>query len=287
MGVVLPPLLTIVIFVWVGNTVAIYLLEPLETAATRALVIAVADIRDSVSDYNPAEQTGVVEGRVYRQTLNEKFVPIEVYALVRNNLGGELMPSTATGVYRRYVQLRYLQWYVVLPVFLCGFILTLYLLGKFLAAGVGRFFWNQFERIIHALPLIRNVYSSVKQVTDFMFNEHQLEYTRIVAVEYPRKGTWSLAFVTGEGLLDIRSAANEPVLAVLIPTSPAPFTGFAVIVKKSETVDLNLTMDQALQFLVSCGVVVPPHQMWQLQEKQQAEEQRALTSTGGDTSPRN
>ena len=288
MGVVLPPLLTIVIFVWVGNTVAIYLLEPLETAATRALVIAEADIRNSVPDYDPVEQTGVIDGKVYRKTVNEKFVPLEVFEFVRDNLGAEPMPTTATGIYRRYVQIRYLQWYVVLPVFLFGFILILYLLGKFLAAGVGRFFWNLFERIIHALPLIRNVYSSVKQVTDFMFNEHQLEYTRIVAVEYPRKGTWSLAFVTGEGMLDIRSAANEPVLSVLIPTSPAPFTGFAVIVKKSETVDLNLTMDQALQFLVSCGVVIPPHQMWQLREKQEEEErQRALASENGDSSLRN
>ena len=83
---------------------------------------------------------------------------------------------------------------------------------------------------------------------------------KVVAVEYPRRGIWSLGFVTGESMLDIRSAANEPVVSVLIPTSPMPATGFTMTVLKSETIDMNITVDQALQFIVSCGVVVPPHQ---------------------------
>jgi uncharacterized membrane protein len=170
------------------------------------------------------------------------------------------MPQTADGIYNRYVQLRYLKRYVVIPVFLCVFVLVLYLLGKFLAAGVGKFFWSQIERVIHRLPLIRNVYGSVKQVTDFMFSESELEYTRVVAIEYPRRGIWTLAFVTGESMLDIASAANEGVLAVLVPTSPMPFTGFTATVKRSETIDLNITMEQALQYIMSCGVVTPPQQ---------------------------
>ncbi|MEO8497700.1 MAG: DUF502 domain-containing protein, partial [Planctomycetota bacterium] len=80
---------------------------------------------------------------------------------------------------------------------------------------------------------------------------------RVVAVEYPRKGIWSVGFVTGESFADIRAAANEPVLSVLIPTSPLPMTGMTVTVLKSEAVDLNVTIDQAIQFFVSCGVVVP------------------------------
>ena len=65
---------------------------------------------------------------------------------------------------------------------------------------------------------------------------------------------------TGESMIDIRSAANEPVLSVLIPTSPMPVTGYTVNVKKSEAIDLDITIDQAFQFIVSCGVVVPPQQ---------------------------
>jgi uncharacterized membrane protein len=122
----------------------------------------------------------------------------------------------------------------------------------------------RFERGIHRLPLVRNVYSSVKQVSDFLFTEPEIEYTRVVAVEYPRKGIWSLGLVTGESMLDIRAAANEPILSVLMPTSPMPVTGFTVTIRKSETVDLNITIEQAFQFIVSCGVVVPPQQLQQM-----------------------
>ncbi|NIO38894.1 MAG: DUF502 domain-containing protein, partial [Burkholderiales bacterium] len=68
------------------------------------------------------------------------------------------------------------------------------------------------------LPVIRNVYSSVKQVTDFAFNESEIRFTRVVAVEYPRRGIWSLGFLTGESMIDIKSAAGEPVVTVLMPT---------------------------------------------------------------------
>jgi uncharacterized membrane protein len=260
LAILLPPLLTIVIFVWVGNTVAVYLLEPLEDGVRWGISQSIRDIRtfDEVSE-ETNETT--YNSQSYTRVGDERFIPTDVYDIVRQELGASQVPPTASDIYDRYVEIRYLRWYVVVPVFLLVFILTMYLLGKFLAAGVGKFFWTSFERVINRLPLIRNVYSSVKQVTDFMFTDPDIEYTRVVAVEYPRKGIWSLALVTGEGMLDIRSAANEPLLSVLIPTSPMPFTGFTVTVKKSETVDLNITIDQAFQFIVSCGVVVPPHQL--------------------------
>ena len=162
---------------------------------------------------------------------------------------------------QRYVDLRWLTPQIVVPVFTCIFILAMYLLGKFLAARMGRLVWGGLEKVIDRLPLIRNVYGSVKQVTDFIFSESNVEYTRVIAVEYPRKGIWSLGLVTGESMLDIASAANEPVLSVLIPTSPAPFTGYTITIRRSEALDLNITIDQAFQFVVSCGVVVAPQQM--------------------------
>jgi len=264
LAIVLPPLLTIVIFVWVGNTVAVYVLEPLESAAQWSLMQAHhGDVRTDLPKVTPQGTAVVRVGDhdvVYRRLADGKFVPLSVYLKVLE-AGVTPIPATTEELYRRYVEVTYLKRYIVIPVFLTLFVVLLYLLGKFLAAGVGKFFWNTVERGIHRLPLVRNVYSSVKQVTDFMLSERDIEYTRVVAVEYPRKGIWSLGLVTGESMLDIRCAANEPVLSVLIPTSPMPVTGFTVTVKKSETVDLNLTIDQAFQFIVSCGVVVPSQQM--------------------------
>jgi uncharacterized membrane protein len=266
LAVLLPPLLTIVIFVWVANTVADYLLVPLENFAKSRIAWAIKDVQE----FSPAELAElpvsangevVYEGKTYRRVFDDEYIPTHVYLTVRTAKGVSAMGADPIEIYENYVKIEYLQWYVVLPLFLSVFLLVLYLLGKFLAAGIGRFFWVSFERLIHRLPLIRNVYSSVKQVTDFMLSEGDMEYTRVVAVEYPRRGMWSLGFVTGESMLDIRSAANEQVLSVLIPTSPAPFTGFTVTVKKSETVDLNITVDQAFQFIVSCGVVIPAQQL--------------------------
>lgn len=148
-----------------------------------------------------------------------------------------------------------------IPCVLSLFILILYLLGKFVAVRLGWIFWTLFERGIDRVPLVRNVYGAVKQVSDFVLSEREIEYSRVVAVEWPRRGIWSLALVTSESMVDIEAAANEPVLAVLIPTSPMPMTGFALTIKKSEAIDLNITFDEAIQFIVSCGVVVPPKQL--------------------------
>jgi uncharacterized membrane protein len=266
LGVLLPPLLTVVIILWVWNTIADYALAPAENLERRGLIywhdqnIVAADAVDSDDVLGGR---AVIDAHPYRQTGDGRFIPEEHYDEAQALAAGQPLPPSAEDVYRLYIERKFLPRHIVVPVFLCAFLLILYLLGKFLAAGMGRFFWVQFERGITRLPLVRNVYSSVKQVTDFMFSEREIEYTRVVAVEYPRKGIWSLAFVTGESMLDIACAANEPVLAVLIPTSPMPFTGFTITVKKSETVDLNITMEQALQFIVSCGVVVPPGQLRQ------------------------
>ncbi len=259
LGVFLPPLLTIVILMWMVSTVQLYVLHPVEAGARRALAAWHSDIRRGP---NLKQEQEIIDGRPYRRAGDDTYVPLDVFSLVKQTDGEEnAARMTGDDLYQRYVQLNYLKPHTVIPVFLCVFVLALYLLGKFLAAGLGKFSWDLFERIVGRLPLVRNVYSSVKQVTDFMFSTRELEYTRCVAVEYPRKGTWSLGFVTGESLLDIRAAANEAVLSVLIPTSPMPVTGFTVTVLKSETLDLDLTIDQALEYIVSCGVVVPPHQM--------------------------
>lgn len=270
LGVVAPPLFTILIFVWLLSMTQRYMLRPITAAAREALVWATADIRHDLALSDAAKQTALAEGQVYRRLPDGNFVPLEVYELVRRNRGQETLPETAGGMYRRYVELRWLKPVVAVPFFLALLILALYLLGKSMAAGIGRLFWRSFEQIIHRLPLIRNVYASVKQVSDFLFSEREIQYSRVVAVEYPRKGIWSLGFVTGESMRDIQGVAGEPVLSVLMPTSPMPMTGFTITVRQSEAVELDISVDQALQFIVSCGVVVPPEQVWHLRSTHEA-----------------
>ncbi len=256
LAVLLPPLLTVVIFIWVWNTLREYVLIPVETGLTNVMIVS--HYHQQIKEQDPHLDDSVDEA--YVQLADRRWVPKRVHDQVLENPGSAVMPNTADGVFRRYIQINHLQWWKVGPLFILSLLIILSFVGRFLAAGVGRYIWNSFDRILQHLPIVRNVYGAVKQVTDFVFSEREIEFNRVVAVEYPRKGIWSVGFVTGESMMDIRGAANEPMVTVLMPTSPMPATGFTVSVKKSETIDLNITIDQAIQFVVSCGVVVPPQQ---------------------------
>lgn len=255
LGVLLPPVLTVVILIWAWNTIHLYVLEPLTSLTRDAVVWYIADVRDLEG------ARVVLDGQEYVELNNGTHVPREVYDLVRRNTGSAPIPSSGREVYRRYVEIKYLQPHFVVPVFVLLFFVVMYLLGRFMAAGVGRFFWGLFEGLILHLPLVRKVYAAVKQVTDFMVSEKQLQVRRIVAVEYPRKGMWAVGFVTSEGLNDIREAAGEPIVTVMISSSPWTVSGWIVTALKSDTIDLNMTVDEAIQFIVSCGVVIPPRQL--------------------------
>jgi uncharacterized membrane protein len=280
LGVFLPPLLTILCFIWVGTTIHYYVIDPVEAGARNLIVAIISDIRESDDPAHQGE-TETFDGVVYQRADNDDYVPKSIYDVVRVQDGDSRaaeMPAAA--IYRRYVEIQFLKPQYTVPLILALFIIVLWLLGKLLAGGLGGIIWSLFERGVYRIPLVRNVYSSVKQVTDFLVRGSDFQYTKVVAVEYPRKKTWALGFVTGESILDIRAAANEPVLAVLIPTSPMPMTGFTVTVLKSEVLDLNMTIDQALQYLVSCGVVVPPHQ---LIEAVEAKANSEASKTGAKT----
>jgi uncharacterized membrane protein len=270
LAVLMPPLLTIVVLVFVWYTILHYVLEPIEGMARHTLVWYWSDVLDGVPEDATEKHPWTIgdhqrlafkyRGDPYVMLDNGQAIPVGIFNKVSKDPGQE-DPRTAEAYYHRYVEITWLQRRYVIPFLLGVFILICYMLGKVLAAGVGRFVWVFTEQqILSRLPIIRHVYSSAKQVTDFFLSEREVEYTRVVAVEYPRKGIYSLGFVTGESMLDIGSAANEPVVSVLMPTSPMPATGFTVTVRRSEVIDLNITVDQAIQFIVSCGVVVPPHQ---------------------------
>lgn len=258
--ILLPPLVTVVIFLWAGSTIDNYLLQPVSNTTRSLLVWAIKDIRSPQQMEGMGSPVATVEGRQYRQIEDRNYIPLEVWNTVQAHPTPDPLPQTALGYYHRYVKVRYLRPWFVIPTFLLIFILFLYILGKFITVGIGSFLYSYFERFVFRLPLVRNVYGAVKQVSDFFFGQRAIEFKRVVAIEYPRKGIWSLGFITGEGFLDVQATANEPVLSVLVPTSPAPITGFTVLARRSEVVDLNLSIEEAFEYLISCGVVIPLHQ---------------------------
>jgi uncharacterized membrane protein len=133
------------------------------------------------------------------------------------------------------------------------------ILGALLASYVGKSLWRKTEHFILSTPMLRRVYPYVKQITDFLLtNEDQKKlFSRVVAVEYPRKGIWSVGLVTGKGLEKVVNHVKREFVTVLIPTSPTPFTGFVITLPKKQTIDLDMTIEEALRFIVSGGVITP------------------------------
>ena len=134
--------------------------------------------------------------------------------------------------------------------------------GALLASVVGRSLWHMVEKFIMNTPFLRQVYPYVKQVTDFLFTQQQQKrmFSSVVAVEYPRKGVWSMGLVTGRGLKKVADETKKEVLTILIPTSPTPFTGFVIMVPREQTIDLDITVEEAIRFAVSAGVITPQRQ---------------------------
>ncbi len=148
---------------------------------------------------------------------------------------------------------------------IAGFIIALILaclVGAMLANVVGKTIWRGVERSILRTPLLRQIYPYVKQISDFIFTqeEHKTRvFRKVVAVQYPRLGIWSMGFVTGSGVKEISDFTQKKFLTILIPTSPTPFTGFVIMVPEDETLALNLTIEEALRFSISGGVISPAY----------------------------
>jgi len=132
-----------------------------------------------------------------------------------------------------------------------------WLIGFILATYVGRVLFRRLDRAYRRIPLIRVVYPAVKQVTDFFLVQRSVRFSRVVAVQYPRLGVYSIGFITGDGLSQVRTDDGEQLMSVFIPSSPAPITGYTVFIRRSEVISLDLSVDEAVKLVVSGGVVVP------------------------------
>ena len=140
-------------------------------------------------------------------------------------------------------------------------IILIYLAGLLLGNYLGRQFYGRIESLIARIPGFKQVYPHVKQVVDLIFGENSTmkAFSEVVLVEYPNKGTWSVGFVTGKSFGDVRAVLGGEVVSIFIPTSPTPMTGFVINVLRKDIVMLDLSIDQALRFIITAGVLTPEH----------------------------
>ena len=113
------------------------------------------------------------------------------------------------------------------------------------------------EYILSGIPLVRPVYAAVKQVIQAMFGDTPYAFKRAILIEYPRKGVWALAFVTGKTYGEIEEKTEKKMINVFLPTTPNPTSGFYLVIPEEDTIPLSISVEDAFKLLISGGVVEP------------------------------
>ena len=143
-----------------------------------------------------------------------------------------------------------------------GFGVLLAFLGVLLIGAVtsnflGRKLVGWWDLLLHRIPIVRSIYSSVKQVSDTLFSENGNAFRKAVLVQWPREGVWTIGFQTGVPGGDVANHLPGDYLSVYVPTTPNPTGGYFVMLKRDDCVELKMSVDEALTYVISMGVVVP------------------------------
>ena len=300
LAIALPPILTLVILVWIMHGINSFVIQPISAAVRYGIAHAVQNDRvrpinglvrpdglpglshcernyfvfsaarteflEAIAKADESSREKTIEdvrrrlekGEVSFFRFGDDAVPYADYREVIERVGPFQLPKTSTGIYMDLTTTRFFPNLLNLTIIAVVIsIAAVYSIGRFVTHRLGAWIALKTGAFVTSVPLVGEIYSAVKHVTDFFLAAHEHKYHRVVAVEYPRPGIWSLAFVTGEAMLECTQAAGEPLVNVLIPSAPLPFAGYTMNVKQSELVNLNMTMEQAIQYVMSCGVITP------------------------------
>jgi uncharacterized membrane protein len=157
-----------------------------------------------------------------------------------------------------------------------GVILTLVLVlgtGSLAANILGKRLLDAWEAVLAKIPLVSWVYTGVKKVAETLLSPVGQSFRKVLLIEYPRKGIWSLCFQTASALDEVQARTAKEVVCVFVPTTPNPTSGFIMLVAKDEIIELDMTVDEALRMVISLGVVVPE---WRRRELVRAPAARVL-----------
>ena len=141
-----------------------------------------------------------------------------------------------------------------------GVLLTLVivlLMGAIASNFLGRKLGHLGNLLLHRIPIVRSIYSSVKQVSDTLFSENGNAFRQALLVQWPREGVWTIGFLTGVPGGDVVNHLPGDYLSVYVPTTPNPTGGYFVMLRKAECIELKMSVDEALTYVISMGVVVP------------------------------
>jgi len=136
-------------------------------------------------------------------------------------------------------------------------LLCILVIGLMARNIAGRWLLDLGERILESIPLAGSVYKTLQQILETLFKDSKSKFRRVVMVEYPRLGVWSVGFVTGTVSDDFQSRLSEPVLSIFIPTTPNPTSGWYAIVPERDVITISISVEDAFKVLISGGIVNP------------------------------
>ena len=142
-----------------------------------------------------------------------------------------------------------------------GVVLTLLIIlitGLLAANFIGQRLVSWWEKLLARIPVVNSIYNSVKQVSDTLFSSSGNAFRQALLVQYPRTGSWTIAFLTGTPGGDVVNHLTEDHVSVYVPTTPNPTSGFFLMLPRSEVIELDMDVDEALKYIISMGVVAPP-----------------------------
>jgi uncharacterized membrane protein len=130
--------------------------------------------------------------------------------------------------------------------------------GVFATNIFGQWALRQGHHLLNRIPIVKSIYSSVKQVSDTLFSSSGNAFREAVLVQYPREGAWTIAFVTGKPGGEAATHLSGDYLSLYVPTTPNPTSGFFLMVPRADVISLAMSVDEALKYVISMGVVAPP-----------------------------
>ncbi len=264
LAAVLPTLLTVAVFAWAYRLVDDIMGQHITTGMLK--IVSLTGPPDAVDE----DEDALIYGEPINEWLDQghgeltgRRATVE-YKIIHNKaLSSKNEKIRAKAVHEKNETLWRIA-FIKYKLHLIGFliaIIVVYFVGFFLASFFGRATWRFAENALGRVPLVKDIYPSIKQVTDFLFSESKLEFSGVVAVPYPRKGIWSVGLLTGTPMKAIQEHTKQEMVTVFIPSSPTPVTGYTITVHRDEIIELALSVDEALRFIISAGVIKPDTQL--------------------------
>lgn len=145
--------------------------------------------------------------------------------------------------------------------------------GMIVANLLGRRLVSAWESLLSRIPLVRTLYAGVKQIMEAVLATDAKSFRRVLLVEYPRRGIWSLGFMTTDQLGEVQQKTESDVIGVFVPTTPNPTSGFVLMIPEHEVIYLDMPVEQGLKMIISMGTVVPDWQKQAMLKEQAARQQ--------------